>query len=110
MENQEKVIVYDAEMNHQLCHVDATWDKEKVVNFLHTHPVGSGSYCAGGRKVARIWFEGNCWYVDFFHFHEEEKTCVVNNNAGSEVYDYRNAPSNPCSRCGCSDDRMCLCC
>lgn len=31
-------------------------------------------------------------------------------NSDSEVYNWRTAPGNPCSRCGCSDDRMCLCC
>jgi len=31
-------------------------------------------------------------------------------NSPSEVYDWRNAAGNPCSRCGCRDDRMCFCC
>lgn len=54
-ESSQKVNVFEhnSTVDLPLCHVDPNWNSEHVVNFLQTDRVGSGSYCAGGKKSGR---------------------------------------------------------
>ena len=62
-ESSQKVNVFEhnSTVDLPLCHVDPNWNSEHVVNFLQTDRVGSGSYCAGGKKSGAH-LDG-CWVL-----------------------------------------------